>query len=280
MGKWKCFNGYCIESRGLCNNYADCTDSSDESPEVCDGRCGEYYWGCKDGNKCVSKTLIMDGRRHCCDGSDEVQEYHVGRTCIDGYVRCDDMIHCINIAFWCDGRTQYGCKDGSDEEHCEEWTCPASWWKCANNVQCVRQNDVCDGTYDCNDRSDEDLALCDGFCPDGKVKCRDKSKCISEQRKVLDGRIDCGDGSDEDSQYHAGRECPERYVRCNDTAQCIRESNWCDGRDSSFNVAGRWYSFYGCTDGSDEGLACVHYDCPLNYWKCADKMQCKVYILV
>ncbi|XP_071163958.1 LDL receptor repeat-containing protein egg-1-like [Mytilus edulis] len=55
--------------------------------------------------------------------------------------------------------------------------------------------------------------------------------------------------------------CPNGEVKCADGLQCIHMTYECDGFDD-------------CRYGSDEGEACIEFECVEGYTKCKDKKQC------
>ncbi|XP_052105426.1 sortilin-related receptor-like [Mytilus californianus] len=62
-------------------------------------------------------------------------------------------------------------------------------------------------------------------------------------------------------QNNKGRPCPNDEMKCADGSQCIPAIYGCDGFDD-------------CADGSDEGEACIEFECAEGYRKCKDQMQC------
>lgn len=67
-------------------------DGSDE--EACDSRprCGPDRFKCLDGNGCIPKRWVCDGKAECRDGSDEINCDQ--RECSENDFKCDNGI-CI-----------------------------------------------------------------------------------------------------------------------------------------------------------------------------------------
>ena len=78
-----CEDGGCVKQSLLCSATDSmgpfCNDSSDMSPDLCQGKCYVRFPGlqdtmrksCKDGEMCISVVNWCDGELHCDDGSDE-----------------------------------------------------------------------------------------------------------------------------------------------------------------------------------------------------------------
>jgi len=81
---------------------------------------------CKDRRRCISKSLVCDGRAHCSDGSDELGCPAVAPLapltsslkCRMGSRPCGDGKLCVLLTHVCDGESD--CEDGSDEQDCSE----------------------------------------------------------------------------------------------------------------------------------------------------------------
>uniref|UniRef100_A0A0N4Z501 Low-density lipoprotein receptor domain class A n=1 Tax=Parastrongyloides trichosuri TaxID=131310 RepID=A0A0N4Z501_PARTI len=90
-----CAGGYeCIRKELMCDGFFDCTDKSDESPEICSyqqvdsyqqnrGRfrpptikCPKTWFFCVDASKCIEPVAVCDGYNDCRDGSDESSFCH------------------------------------------------------------------------------------------------------------------------------------------------------------------------------------------------------------
>ncbi len=204
-------------------------------------------------------------------------EYHVGRTCPEGYYKCDNNRQCIDIHNVCDGGANLGdqCLDGSDQgEFCFDWECPQDSWKCAENPKCIYTGSgltsfgtggsrVCDGHKDClvcsedgncTDISDEANTLC--ICGEDEWPCQDTDGCV-KKLQVCDGIKNCNDESDETVDFCTEWECLPGYGKCEDVPKCVA---WCDGPME-------------CSNGLDE-QNCEAYDCAEGKQKCADNRQC------
>lgn len=80
MGEFHCKSesDTCIPVNWVCDNEADCIDSSDESPDQCGHqpirtvKCGESEMLCDSGDECFHKKWRCDGDTDCKDGSDEI----------------------------------------------------------------------------------------------------------------------------------------------------------------------------------------------------------------
>lgn len=65
--EFSCGSGECVERSRMCNQIADCTDSSDEN-NVC---CRADHYICLDSSTCIPKTKVGNSIKDCADGSDE-----------------------------------------------------------------------------------------------------------------------------------------------------------------------------------------------------------------
>uniref|UniRef100_A0AAY4CJ97 Uncharacterized protein n=1 Tax=Denticeps clupeoides TaxID=299321 RepID=A0AAY4CJ97_9TELE len=149
---------------------------------------------CKDGQKCVERSLVCDGRSHCHDGSDEMgcPTIAVKTTkvpplkCHVGSKPCKDERGCVLYTHVCDGEVD--CRDGSDEVNYQ--------FQCAHGRKCIEMKKVCDGTKQCQDGSDE--VNC--FKPSNSCsrQCDNKTRCIPRSF-ICDGERDCVDGTDEEN---------------------------------------------------------------------------------
>ncbi len=269
----------CIPVDLVCNSDVDCLDLSDEDQEMCaNWTCPGGFWRCMDGHKCIPDDKILDGHgMECPDGSDEMQQYHIGRPCpedyYNSYYKCNNTEQCIMMSQVCDGTAQ--CSDSSDEgDFCFYWECHEDYWKCGESPKCIYTGSgintlasggsrVCDGVKDClvcseygncTDISDETNTLC--ICAEDEWPCKDTDGCV-KKLQVCDGYKNCNDGSDEAVDYCVEWECLPGYGKCHDVPQCVA---WCDGRRQ-------------CSNGVDENN-CEVYDCVEGKQKCADNKQC------
>ncbi len=235
-----------------------------------------------DNSKCIPDVNILDSSDwyssiQCPDESDEIPDYHLGRTCPDGYFKCDSNEQCIEMENVCDGGANIGaqCRDGSDErDFCFNWDCHKDYWKCADTPICLytgepvrgyrnRMSSVCNGYKDClvcsedgncTDISDEANTLC--ICGEDEWPCQDTDGCV-KNLQVCDGIKNCNDESDETVDFCTEWECLPGYGKCQDVPKCVA---WCDGPSQ-------------CSNGFDE-QNCEAYNCVAGKQKCADNKQC------
>ncbi|XP_026815136.1 uncharacterized protein LOC113555042 isoform X2 [Rhopalosiphum maidis] len=133
---FNCSNGLCIDTSAICDGQADCSDSSDETNDLCARQtCQSYEYRCEYG-ACVDKSTKCDGKSDCVDGSDE------------NLPECKQST--INSTQHINGSTK----------------CLENQYKCISG-QCINGTLTCNGNPDCIDGSDETLALCEtvqNFC--------------------------------------------------------------------------------------------------------------------
>ena len=282
--QWTCPEGFfkchdqtkCIHSKFVCDGdqfdyskyadqYLDCQDDSDEL-HCEEWECLPDFWKCADNRTCVKRRSIMDGIPDCNDGSDELQRYHIGRTCLEGEYKCDNLQCLPSDVRVCPGHAI--CSDNSDELLCEQWNCTPGFWKCDDNVQCIAAEFVCDGSNNndndnnnngCTDGSDE--AHCEEWeCPQNLWKCADNMQCILAE-KVCDDQPDCRDKSD-DHNLLCNYCNQETEWPCNDGNGCAHRDKVCDGEQH-------------CNDGSDEfDNICMTWKCSVGKTKCENNLQC------
>ncbi|XP_063959873.1 uncharacterized protein LOC129266996 isoform X2 [Lytechinus pictus] len=121
LGQFQCASdGECIPSYWQCDDYYDCSDKSDEIPEVCanmpaPGECvaGNHQYQCADGETCIHAAWECDHYEDCPGGDDE----HQNCPCdSDSTFRCAPDERCFPVAWMCDGYPD--CADFSDETSC------------------------------------------------------------------------------------------------------------------------------------------------------------------
>ncbi|CAH1707794.1 unnamed protein product [Aphis gossypii] len=164
---FNCSNGQCIESSAVCDGHADCSDSSDETNDLCAKQtCRNYSYRCKYG-ACVDKSAKCNGKNDCVDGSDENLP-ECKKNSLNSTQSSNGSSKCLE--------DQYKCKSG----------------------QCIDGTSTCDGSRDCKDGSDETLALCKAVrCQKYTFRCK-YGACVSKESKC-DGVKQCADGSDEEN---------------------------------------------------------------------------------
>ncbi|XP_033745945.1 uncharacterized protein LOC117331366 [Pecten maximus] len=145
-----CDNGEAISRQFLCDDKADCRDSSDENDcGVNNSTCAPHQFRCSDG-KCISLSLFCDFIPHCQDNSDETTCVHP--ECRPNEFRCKNG-QCIAESMVCDLKED--CPDGSDEDSDQCDTCRAENFLCYDQT-CIRGSRQCDGNIDCGGRFSED----------------------------------------------------------------------------------------------------------------------------
>ncbi|KAI5752806.1 hypothetical protein M8J77_020550 [Diaphorina citri] len=252
--EFRCGNNRCIPNHWQCDGEFDCSDKSDEDPEMCKKRiCGQEEFTCRSSpGECVPLTWMCDDNPDCSDGSDEKS---CNETCRSDEFTCANG-NCIQRIWLCDGDDD--CKDGSDEKSCQPVKCTAGQFTCQNLTACIPDKWVCDGEYDCLDKSDEahcrkglNLSKCNA----NEFQCQDRGGSCIHSSWVCDGHEDCSDGSDERSCKN--KTCRADQFQCKN-GECIPGFLLCSGQRE-------------CPDGSDE-LNCdttkvikcdrrTHFDC-------------------
>ncbi|CRL04521.1 CLUMA_CG017596, isoform A [Clunio marinus] len=180
--------------------------------------CGKFEYPCGDGS-CIPSELVCDGKAHCFNRTDELEEVCETIQCPKYAFRCS-YGPCIDRTKLCDRKKD--CLDGSDElkANCKEEEenalvgCPIDKYRCFSG-ECIDPVKVCDGSIDCPDESDEEKSIClKAFCPKFAFRCR-YGACISKDSRC-DGKIDCVDGSDED-ELLCGSSPQFQKIKANDT---------------------------------------------------------------
>ncbi|XP_072178152.1 uncharacterized protein [Diadema setosum] len=281
---FQCGSGECVHNVYVCDRHTDCTDGSDESPELCPppGKvltqvttvtsspltiqsdteelpvCRSNFFRCKSG-ECISVSFFCDFIKHCADGSDEECEYP---TCSEDSFSCDNG-QCIPISQRCDLLPQ--CIDGSDEIACQSsnvgFQCYDSTW--------FPLRILCDGVKDCPGNSWEDepnycrFNLSSFECAaEFQIQCRngacaDRSTTCLYDFDEYGLQIGCRDVTH--LRHCELFECGSSTFKCPNT-YCIPLKRRCDGtRD--------------CPTGEDE-LGCDNYTCPSGTYRCRGEMFC------
>ena len=209
---WKCAdNLQCVEAKFVCDGRKwfgpgrgatiyGCRDFSDEHNRLCG--CREIrHWPCKNGDGCIDKSTVCNGKGDCQDRSDESENVCKFWNCTGGKWKCLNSFTCIEWHQICDGKPH--CKDLSDEaeDMCLSFKCADRWIKCADQMQCILKNHICDDKAHCSDGSDE---MCTASClqhtlyqPNIVKRCSGQSELCFPIGKYCDGVADCPDGSDE-----------------------------------------------------------------------------------
>lgn len=117
--EFRCTSGDCISKSFVCDEDADCTDSSDEvsCPKP---KCTAGSFQCNN-SKCVPQLWACDGDADCADGSDEWKEncHHVTpKPCNPQEFQCTNG-ECIHAMWRCDRGLD--CSDHSDEANCSKF---------------------------------------------------------------------------------------------------------------------------------------------------------------
>ncbi|XP_055694730.1 low-density lipoprotein receptor isoform X5 [Lutzomyia longipalpis] len=235
--KFRCKNGRCIPKHWKCDQEKDCSDGSDEDPDVCHPLgCKPNEIMCANGDRCIPKKWQCDTEIDCPDGSDEA-------ACGDVTCRSDEFTcgngRCIQERWRCDRDDD--CGNNADERNCPNVTCQADKeFTCSDNL-CITAKWRCDGESDCPDGSDErnceNVVRVVSPCTSAEFQCSDRITCI-HRSWVCDGERDCPGGDDEKAPTCLNVTCRADQFQCKDRS-CIPGALECSGKAE-------------CADGSDE----------------------------
>ena len=211
-------DGRCLRKVVVCDGVAQCSDHSDEDPQLCNSTaftCPDLsYFRCAGSSSCFPRDWMCDGERDCVDASDEANCQEFARRCSPHELRCGDGV-CIPRSWWCDGVAD--CLDRSDEspDICNRnWTCGPGYMRCNDN-RCVLRDFLCDGVRQCLDGSDEQSCEA-SVCRKMEWQCK-SGECVSQDR-LCDDVFDCMDESDEGTICQTNitcvnnENCPHPYV--------------------------------------------------------------------
>ncbi|XP_035710081.1 low-density lipoprotein receptor isoform X2 [Folsomia candida] len=260
--EFQCSNQqHCIPSRWKCDGEHDCSDGSDEDPQMCkavQGSCIESDFECS-RTLCIPLAWVCDDSPDCPDSRDE---RNCNATCTSSEFTCKNG-RCIVSHWRCDGNND--CTDNSDEENCPPRTCtPGKDFMCKNDSSCILANWHCDGEYDCADGSDEKGCSPDSMnitsrCGKLEFECADKITCIHSSW-VCDADVDCPDGADEKDCDRP--KCRSDQFECRTNGDCIPGHLQCSGMPE-------------CNDGSDEEHCATSTPCdPLTHFSCQTSGLC------
>uniref|UniRef100_A0A1I8JPQ8 Very low-density lipoprotein receptor n=1 Tax=Macrostomum lignano TaxID=282301 RepID=A0A1I8JPQ8_9PLAT len=159
--QFRCLDGKsCVTRSFVCDDFKDCFDGSDESPDICRAAAADCEFHC-DG-RCLKASVRCDGTIDCSSGQDEIgcpgrvtAASATSSPCRFSTGKGPRDPACVPINFVCDGISE--CLHGEDE------VCPIdrvlcatdSYWTCKNGQHCIPVKQRCDGLLHCPDGSDE-----------------------------------------------------------------------------------------------------------------------------
>lgn len=215
---FRCTSGFnCITYDLVCNGIADCSDSSDESPQICNKKCPQDYFQCRQGS-CILDSLKCNGIADCPDQSDELnctQKTDDSKSCqLPKYpangkwiVAGKSVLHPGDLISYLTA-IQFICDEGyvlKDPESGIQVCTKDSWLK--RNVQCIP---------DVNRKQNQTKT-----CP--AVKTNQHTEIYCE----LKGKVTDCNGSEDGTTLHY--KCKDFYVDANDVSEGVlycKDGSW------------------------------------------------------
>ncbi|PAA66694.1 hypothetical protein BOX15_Mlig030287g1 [Macrostomum lignano] len=217
--QFRCLDGKsCVTRSFVCDDFKDCFDGSDESPDIC--RAADCEFHC-DG-RCLKASVRCDGTIDCSSGQDEIGCPGRGNCGFSYEFSCRFSTGkgprdpaCVPINFVCDGISE--CLHGEDE------VCPIdrvlcatdSYWTCKNGLHCIPVKQRCDGLLHCPDGSDERgcaTAPAPTALPDPSASALPDSAGCPPGRRSVAGACQVAD------------ECTEEFGTCDHRCRSTRQA--------------------------------------------------------